>query len=119
MTDWEAKFKRLQSAVHDVYYSACWKSDRLEGIEERGLWGALRDAAEFSSGLSPLPLEVASIRGKVVKTELADDGARVTVRVESRGFDYMKFFGRASLLTEATITVVDRTRNHSKREGVL
>lgn len=54
--DAEWRLKKITEAVHNVYYGACWTSDRLDEDAEAKLWTVLRDAAGFKPGESPKPV---------------------------------------------------------------
>ena len=53
----EQRLQRLTEAVRNLYYSACWESDRLSEVKEAELWTEVRDAAGFQPGNSPKPLD--------------------------------------------------------------
>ena len=50
----------LINSVRDIYYSACWSSDRLDSATEQRMWTRLRDAAGFEKGNSPKPVPAVS-----------------------------------------------------------
>jgi hypothetical protein len=50
-----AEYDRITAAVKALYYAAIWHADRP--VDELALWTAVRDAAGFSSGDSPKPIE--------------------------------------------------------------
>lgn len=45
----------LTEAVRAVYYAGVWSCDRP--VDEAALWTTLRDAAGFTPGQSPKPIE--------------------------------------------------------------
>jgi len=44
------EFEKLQRVVKDLYFSAYWKSDRLEPTYEKILWERVRDEALIQPG---------------------------------------------------------------------
>lgn len=52
----EQRLKSLTDAVYDLYYSACWKSDRFPPDIEALMWERVRNAAGFPPGNSPKSL---------------------------------------------------------------
>lgn len=50
----EAQLTLLLAAVRELYYAAVWQADRP--VDEAALWTAVRDAAGFNPGRSPVPV---------------------------------------------------------------
>lgn len=56
----ESQLTLLRSAVKDLYYAAVWHADRP--VDEQALWVAVRDAAGFKPGKSPVSIVFEGIK---------------------------------------------------------
>lgn len=56
-------FDKLQKAVFQLYYAACWRSDRLSKDVENQMWKEVRDAAGFMEGFSPKGVYLIKLNG--------------------------------------------------------
>lgn len=89
----EGQLVNLRNAVRALYYSAVWHADRP--VDEQALWTAVRDAAGFAKGNSPIELPFDGIKVSYETSRIRQLGANFRAK---RGDDFTSDKVRAFLL---------------------